>query len=126
MVLRTIAAAACLAWAMLAAPRGAAAVEPGRVLTWPGGGKGEVRFEGKEHAKEGYGCKDCHPGLFGMKHGTAAMTMAAMDGGRFCGACHNGTRTFSTRDPKKCHECHRGSKREKHEKHESRKHKEHD
>lgn len=85
----------------------AGAVGPGKTLTWQGGGQGQVVFQGKKHAKEGFGCKDCHPGLFSMKQGTATMTMAAMDRGEFCGACHNGKTAFATNNPKKCHECHR-------------------
>ncbi len=98
---------------MLALPISAGAVGPGKVLTWPGGGAGKVLFEGSEHAREGHGCKDCHPGLFSMKKGSAAITMEALNAGRFCGACHNGTTAFSTKDPKKCHECHKGEKKQK-------------
>ena len=119
----TIVAVAALISAMFAASGDAIAVDTGKTLTWPGGGRGEVRFEGKEHAKKGHACKDCHSGLFSMKFGTAAMTMAALDSGQYCGACHNGTVTFSTKDPKKCHECHRGGS--KFGKHEGQKDKEH-
>ncbi|NTW59180.1 MAG: cytochrome C [Nitrospirae bacterium] len=105
----------------------ASAVGPGKTLVWPGGGKGEVLFEGDDHAEKGYTCEDCHPGLFSMKHGTAKITMAALDRGGFCGACHNGTTTFSTKDPKKCHECHKGGKkREKHAEHDGKKKHAHD
>ncbi len=104
----------------------AGAVGPGKTLTWEGGGGGRVVFEGKEHAKEGYGCKDCHPGLFSMKKGTAVITMAAMDRGEFCGACHNGKTAFATSNPKKCHECHKKHD-EKHDKHKEHKdHEEHE
>jgi len=102
----------------------AVAVGSGKELTWPGGGKGEVRFEGKEHAEKGHACEACHPGLFRMKYGTAPMTMASLDSGKFCGTCHNGTAAFGTNDPKKCHECHReGGKDKKHKDHEDKKHK---
>ena len=87
-------------------PVPSSAVESGKVLIWQGGGAGQVVFEGKEHAEKGYGCKDCHPGLFSMKKGASAMTMAAMNKGQFCGACHNGKTTFGTDDKSKCHECH--------------------
>ena len=96
--------------------RQALAVGPGKTLTWQGGGQGQVVFEGKKHAKEGHGCKDCHPGLFSMKYGTAKITMAAMDKGELCGACHNGKTAFATNDTKKCHECHK--RQDKHDKHE--------
>ncbi|MBI5141714.1 MAG: cytochrome C [Nitrospirae bacterium] len=92
--------------AMLISPQAGFAVPPDRELTWPGGGRGVVKFEGEEHAKEGFKCDACHPGIFEMKHGAAKMTMAEMNKGRFCGTCHNGKITFSTADPRKCHECH--------------------
>lgn len=96
------------------------AVGPDKVLTWQGGSRGEVRFEGKEHAEEGLDCKACHPGIFSMKHGTTKMTMADLNSGRYCGACHNGTAAFSTQDPKECHECHRS--RSGHREHGERRH----
>jgi c(7)-type cytochrome triheme protein len=94
-------------------PVSAGAVGPGKTLTWPGGGKGQVLFKGGEHAKKGLGCKDCHPGLFKMKKGSTTITMAALNEGKYCGACHNGTTAFNTADPTKCHECHKGVKEEK-------------
>ena len=92
-------------------PEQSGAVGPDKTLVWQGGGAGPVVFEGREHAEEGYGCKDCHPGLFSMKKGASAMTMAAMNKGQFCGACHNGKITFSTNNQAKCHECHGKQKR---------------
>ncbi len=109
---------------MLALPLRAGAVGPGKTLTWPGGGKGTVLFEGSEHAEKGYACKDCHPGLFSMKKGSAAITMQELNTGKFCGACHNGTAAFSTKDGKKCHECHKGEKIQK-EHRERKEHKDH-
>jgi c(7)-type cytochrome triheme protein len=90
---------------VLAVP--AAAVGPDKELTWPGGGQGKVTFEGEDHSDENYTCADCHPGIFAMKFGTAKMTMAAMDRGEFCGACHNGERAFATNDRDRCEECHK-------------------
>jgi len=84
----------------------APAVGPDKTLAWQGGGSGRVVFEGKEHAEKGYGCKDCHPGIFSMKQGAAKITMAAMNRGELCGACHNGRVAFATSDMSKCHECH--------------------
>jgi c(7)-type cytochrome triheme protein len=87
-------------------PDQSGAVGSGKVLTWQGGGAGQVVFEGKEHAEKGYVCNDCHSGLFSMKKGAASMTMAAMNKGEYCGACHNGKTAFGTEDKSKCHECH--------------------
>lgn len=98
----------------LSFPFAAFAVPSGKVITWPGGGRGRVVFEGKEHAEKGYTCNSCHPGLFQMKKGAATMTMDALNKGRYCGACHNGTVAFSTNDPGKCHECHKGAEKETH------------
>lgn len=37
-----------------------------------------------------YKCYACHPALFEMKAGANAISMDAMQQGKFCGACHNG------------------------------------
>ena len=87
-------------------PVPSSAVGSGATITWQGGGAGQVVFEGKEHAEKGYVCNDCHSGLFSMKKGAASMTMAAMNKGEYCGACHNGKTAFGTGDKSKCHECH--------------------
>ncbi len=104
--------------AFMCLPAAALAVPSGKTLTWPDGTQGTVAFEGKEHAEKGLKCDACHPGLFPMKKGAAKMTMEALNQGRFCGACHNGTAAFSTADPKKCHKCHKAESGKKHkEKH---------
>ncbi len=90
-------------------PGSAGAVGSGKSVTWAGGGKGKVMFDGKAHATKGLACKACHPALFKMKKG-AKMTMAEMDKGQFCGACHNGKDAFGTADPAKCGECHKAGK----------------
>ena len=97
------------------------AVGPGKTLTWQGGGRGMVTFEGEEHAHKGYACGACHPGLFTMKKDTAKMTMAALNQGKYCGVCHNGEKAFGTKDPKKCHKCH-GDNKKHHDKHEKKEH----
>lgn len=100
--------------ALCSFPASSFGVKSGDIVSWKDGGAGRVVFEGKEHAEEGYICKDCHPGLFEMRKGSAKITMEALNKGRFCGACHNGSITFKTDDPKKCHECHK--QKEKHHK----------
>ena len=85
----------------LAAP--AFAVAPGKTVVYLKGGK--VVFAGTTHAKAK--CNACHPALFKMKKGAAAMTMKDMDAGKFCGACHDGTKAFSVKDAAKCGECHK-------------------
>jgi c(7)-type cytochrome triheme protein len=97
------------------------AVAPGKTLTWQGGGQGAVIFEGEEHARKGYACRDCHPGLFAMKKDAAKMTMEALNQGKYCGACHNGNKAFGTDDPKHCHECHDDNTKH-HDKHKKKDH----
>ncbi len=70
---------------------------------------GTVHFDGKTHADKGLKCADCHtkPKLFEMKQGKDKITMAAMNEGKFCGACHDGTKAFSTKTPADCAKCHK-------------------
>jgi c(7)-type cytochrome triheme protein len=113
--------------ALVNAAGNALAVGPGKTLTWHGGGQGEVLFDGSRHAGTGHGCKDCHHGLFTMKHGTARITHTALSRGEFCGACHNGKLSFSTDEQNKCSECHRADwKRGVHGEHEGKKKQKHD
>jgi c(7)-type cytochrome triheme protein len=96
---------------LLSLPRTAPAVPEGIVLTWPGGGTGTVSFDGTVHAKKKLGCELCHTaGLFQLKKNADKMTMADMNRGKFCGACHNGKKAFSTNDQKSCTRCHQAKK----------------
>ena len=54
-------------------------------------------------------CMDCHaPNKFQMKKGgTAGINMAAINGGKFCGECHNGTKAFSAKEATNCAKCHK-------------------
>ena len=69
---------------------------------------GKVTFSGKIHADKGFKCADCHskPKLFEMKKGGDKINMAAINDGKFCGACHNGTKAFGAKDPANCVKCH--------------------
>ena len=78
------------------------AVGPGKTVEFQKGGK--VIFAGQTHAKAK--CNECHPALFKMKKGSTAMTMKDMEAGKFCGACHNGTKAFAVNDAAKCGSCH--------------------
>ncbi len=92
---------------LLLAPVPSPAVPEGIVLTWPDGDTGTVVFDGTVHAKKGLGCELCHTaGLFQLKKNADKMTMADLNKGKFCGACHNGKKAFSTSDPKSCKRCH--------------------
>jgi c(7)-type cytochrome triheme protein len=84
------------------------AVPPGKTIDFASP-KGKVSFDGKAHADKGLKCADCHtkPKLFQMKKGTEKMTMAAMNEGKFCGACHDGKKAFSVKAAADCAKCHK-------------------
>ena len=84
------------------------AVGPGKTVEFAGGGAGKVTFSGDTHAKAGNKCADCHQsGLFKMKKGADVMTMKDMQAGKFCGACHNGTKAFGVAAQDSCNKCHK-------------------
>ncbi len=84
------------------------AVPPGKTVELASP-MGKVTFDGKVHADKGLKCADCHvkPKLFEMKAGKDKITMAAINEGKFCGACHNGTKAFSAKAPADCVKCHK-------------------
>jgi len=83
------------------------AVPPGKTVEFASP-MGKVTFDGKAHADKGAKCADCHtkPKLFEMKKGKDKITMAAMNEGKFCGACHDGKKAFSVLGPDNCVKCH--------------------
>ena len=83
------------------------AVPAGKTVEFDGKGAGKVVFDGGVHAKAGLKCADCHSsGIFKMKKGGDAITMKDINDGKFCGACHNGTKAFSAKDAANCSKCH--------------------
>src|SRR5512135_2212981 len=101
----------------LSAVFAALALSTGQVMAVPSGKtveldspRGKVTFDGKVHADKGLKCADCHskPKLFEMKKGGDRMTMAAMNQGKFCGACHDGKKAFSVKVAADCVKCHKG------------------
>lgn len=86
---------------------GAMAVPAGKTVEFASS-MGKVIFDGKAHAGKGFKCADCHikPKLFEMKKGKDKITMAAMNEGKFCGACHDGRKAFSVKAPADCVKCH--------------------
>jgi c(7)-type cytochrome triheme protein len=80
---------------------------PGKTVEFASS-NGKVVFDGKVHADKGLKCADCHtkPKLFEMKKGGDKITMAAMNNGKFCGACHDGTKAFSVKVAADCAKCH--------------------
>jgi len=84
------------------------AVPAGKTVEFEPKGAGKVVFDGKAHADKGLKCADCHSsGLFKMKKGADAITMKDMNDGKFCGACHNGTKAFGVKDAANCTKCHK-------------------
>lgn len=103
-----ILAAAFLSVSLLSA---ALAVGPGKMMEWsPENCPGKVSLDGKVHADKGIKCTDCHTKIWPMKKGAAAMKMADMDAGKYCGICHNGGKAFSTSDQNSCTRCHQAQK----------------
>jgi c(7)-type cytochrome triheme protein len=86
------------------------AVPPGKTIEFASP-NGKVVFNGKEHAEKGVKCADCHskPKLFEMKKSGDKITMAAMNEGKFCGACHDGKKAFGVKAPADCVKCHQKS-----------------
>jgi len=86
----------------------AMAVPPGKTVEFAAP-MGKVTFDGKVHADKGLQCANCHvtPKLFEMKKSGNKMPMAAMNEGKFCGACHDGKKAFSVKDPANCARCHK-------------------
>lgn len=51
-----------------------------------------------------YTCKACHTDLgFKLKGRTTEITQADIEGGKFCGSCHNGKTSFGVSECSKCH-----------------------
>lgn len=84
----------------------AIATPPGKTVEFASP-MGKVTFDGKAHADKGLKCNDCHTKIFKMKKGGDKITMAAINKGEFCGACHNGEKAFKSNDPKDCKLCHK-------------------
>jgi c(7)-type cytochrome triheme protein len=84
----------------------AMAVPPGKTKVFESP-MGKVTFDGKVHADKGLKCPDCHTKLFEMKPPGAKITMAAMNEGKFCGACHDGKKAFNVKAPADCVKCHK-------------------
>ena len=63
---------------------------------------GTVLFKHSAHLSKNPQCNVCHNSLF--KTGSnPRVTMAAMEKGKSCGACHNGKKAFPLKECSKCH-----------------------
>ena len=72
-----------------------------------------VLFSHDLHAVEmGFGCGDCHDGLFEMAslaaEENADFNMQGLYDGKYCGGCHNGQMAFAS--DTQCARCHIGVK----------------
>jgi len=65
-------------------------------------GMGPVIFSHTFHTAS-FSCENCHPKIFAMKKTQGKMTMDAMNKGKQCGACHNGTIATAVTECGKCH-----------------------
>jgi c(7)-type cytochrome triheme protein len=65
---------------------------------------GNVTFLHDIHM-EMFGCNECHPDLFTARRGSTRATMAEMEQGKACGACHDGSAAFSVAED--CESCHK-------------------
>jgi c(7)-type cytochrome triheme protein len=65
---------------------------------------GPVRFSHTTHLKgaKSSNCAVCHPAIYDTAS-KKPVTMAQMEKGKSCGACHNGKAAFKTDDCTKCH-----------------------
>ncbi len=76
--------------------------KPGNIVFKTEGG--EANFSHEFHLGM-YKCADCHTKVFPYKAGALKATMADMDKGKSCGACHNGKDAFKSSDD--CVKCHK-------------------
>lgn len=66
---------------------------------------GAVIFSHKFHLGLGsFGCSDCHNALFRAAKGNPHVSMAQMEKGASCGACHDGKTAFTVKE--NCTKCH--------------------
>ena len=84
------------------------ALPKGQKVEFKGSEKGLVTFDGTAHNAK-LKCADCHPGIFAMKKPAEPYHFKHedMDKGKFCGACHNGKKAFSTAEKENCEKCHK-------------------
>jgi c(7)-type cytochrome triheme protein len=86
------------------------------ISAWGKVGGGDITFSVKGAAnvvyshdvhvtKLGNKCTECHYRYFKMSTQQHRATMAEMQAGKSCGACHNGQKAFSVKE--NCSKCHK-------------------
>jgi c(7)-type cytochrome triheme protein len=74
-------------------------------ITFSVKGTGNVVYSHELHVtKAKQKCSDCHYKIFRMATLQKQATMANMQNGRSCGACHNGQKAFAVKA--NCNKCH--------------------
>lgn len=82
----------------------ASAVEV-RNVTFQTKSAGKVVFSHKDHIKKSgmtNNCNACHDSIYAIKK-KVTYTMADMEKGKSCGACHNGSKAFALKECARCH-----------------------
>lgn len=75
-----------------------------KVVTYSTENAGKVEFNHPVHLKAlGSNCTLCHNAIFAIGGKSAPVTMAEMEKGKSCGACHNGKRAFALPACTRCH-----------------------
>lgn len=72
-------------------------------ILFPGPTTGDVTFSHANHAAMGMVCQNCHDELFLRKKGASHIKMDEILQGKFCSACHNGTKATAVTDCSYCH-----------------------
>lgn len=78
------------------------ACHPVRDITYQVKQTGPTRFSHTKHI-EAHSCSDCHTRLYPVTRQARRYTMAQMDKGGSCGACHNGKGAFPLKECASCH-----------------------
>jgi len=77
-------------------------------ISFKGGKAGEVIFRHDSHTTDsGLKCTDCHDSLYVTKEKDKRVSMAQMQKGKSCGACHNGKKAFDVKLKSDCSSCHK-------------------
>jgi len=77
-----------------------------RDVTYNTQNAGRVVFSHNSHIKSkeaDHDCKVCHDSIFSMKK-KSHYTMADMEKGKSCGACHEGSKAFALKECSRCHQ----------------------
>jgi len=92
--------------AVLLAPCHAWAKVGGGDIVFRPDGAGNVTYSHDEHVgKFGVKCGECHYKVYTTVEGHRKATMADMQKGLSCGACHDGKRAFTVKA--NCEKCHK-------------------